>query len=302
MKMDADFGIRMAAFKWLAEQADLHGEFVLPRSLLQAGFQYNGERVPLLGPQGIFKPRLMEFPLSITTTPEGPYDDTYGQGEVILYRYRGDNPQHRDNIGLRKIMEQSRPLVYFYGLVPGQYLAVWPVYIVGDNPNARTFQVLAGEMSRVVLEPEQIIQDAPEDARRQYITAQVRVRLHQQYFRERVLHAYHTQCALCALRHRELLDAAHIYPDSVPEGRPVVQNGLALCKLHHAAFDSFMLTVTPDYLIQIREDILEEEDGPVLQHALKGLNQSRILLPHSPADWPSREALEWRYNKYQSAR
>jgi len=300
--MDLDINIRMAAFKWLAEQTDIHGEDVLPRALLQAGFLYNGDRVPLLGPQGIFKPRLMELPLSITTTPEGPYDDIYDEGEVLLYRYRGDDPQHRDNIGLRKAMEQSRPLVYFYWLVPGQYLAIWPVYIVGDNPSARTFQVLAGEMSRGILEPMQILHDAPEDARRQYITAQIRVRLHQQYFRERVLKAYRSQCALCRLRHRELLDAAHILPDLLPESHPVVQNGLALCKLHHAAFDSFMLTVTPDYVIQIREDILEEEDGPVLQHALKGLNQSRILLPHNPADWPSREALDWRYSKFQSMR
>lgn len=292
----------MAAFKWLAEQTDLHGEYVLSRKLLQMGFLYNDERVPLVGPQGIFKPRLMELPLSISTTPGGPYNDTYITGESLLYRYRGDNPQHRDNIGLRKAMEQSRPLVYFYGLVPGQYLTIWPVYIVGDNPSALTFQVVVEEMSRMVLEPEQILHTAPEDARRQYITAQVRVRLHQQYFRERVLKAYRSQCALCRLRHRELLDAAHILPDPMPESRPVVNNGLALCKLHHAAFDSFMLTVTPDYVIQIREDILEEEDGPVLLHALQGLNQSRILLPHNQEEWPSREALDWRYAKFQNAR
>jgi hypothetical protein len=35
----------------------------------------------------------------------------------------------------------------------------------------------------------------------------------------------------------ELLDAAHILPDGHPKGEPVVPNGLALCKLHHAAFD-----------------------------------------------------------------
>jgi putative restriction endonuclease len=292
----------MAAFQWLAEQTSLRGEDVLPRALLQEGFQFNGERVPLLGPQGIFKPRLMELPISITTTPGGPYNDIYGQGEVLQYRYRGNDPQHRDNIGLRKAMHQNLPLVYFYGLVPGQYLAVWPVYIIGDNISALTFQVVADEMSRVVLEPTQTLHQVSDNTRRQYITAQIQVRLHQRYFRERVLQAYHSQCALCRLRHRELLDAAHILPDSFPDSQPVVHNGLALCKLHHAAFDSFMLTVTPDYVIQIREDILEEEDGPVLQHALKGLNHTRIFLPNNPTDWPSQAALEWRNSKFQSAR
>jgi putative restriction endonuclease len=108
-----------------------------------------------------------------------------------------------------------------------------------------------------------------------------------------------TYSALCKLRHRELLDAAHILPDLHPEGLPVIRNGLALCKLHHAAFDSFLLTVTPDYFIRIRQDILDEEDGPVLQYALKELEQSRILLPRNPENWPNREALEWRYTKFQ---
>jgi putative restriction endonuclease len=45
-----------------------------------------------------------------------------------------------------------------------------------------------------------------------------------------VLQAYETRCALCQLRHGELLDAAHILPDTHPSGRPVVPNGLSLCR------------------------------------------------------------------------
>lgn len=52
---------------------------VLPRTLLAEGFRIDGVRVPLLGPQGIFKPHVMsEVPLSITTAPLGPYDDSFG--------------------------------------------------------------------------------------------------------------------------------------------------------------------------------------------------------------------------------
>jgi hypothetical protein len=53
-----------------------------------------------------------------------------------------------------------------------------------------------------------------------------------------VLAAYRHQCSLCRLKHEELLDAAHIIPDADPEGEPVVSNGLALCRLHHSAFDN----------------------------------------------------------------
>ena len=73
--------------------------------------------------------------------------------------------------------------------------------------------------------------------RRRYATSQVRHRLHQQGFRERVLAAYREQCAMCRLRHPELLEAAHIIPDTEPGGDPIVPNGLSLCRLHHGAFD-----------------------------------------------------------------
>jgi hypothetical protein len=51
-----DESVRNAAFSFLAEQTRLHGE-VLPRDLLAAGFTFRGERVPLLGPQGILAPQ-----------------------------------------------------------------------------------------------------------------------------------------------------------------------------------------------------------------------------------------------------
>ena len=95
-----------------------------------------------------------------------------------------------------------------------------------------------------------------------------------------------------------MLDAAHIIPDNLPESRPTIDNGISLCKLHHAAYDSFILGVTPDYVIRVREDVLEEEDGPVLQHGLKGLQNTKLILPISKRDYPSREALEWRYSQF----
>ncbi|MBK7450771.1 MAG: hypothetical protein IPJ47_15695 [Anaerolineales bacterium] len=45
----------------------------------------------------------------------------------------------------------------------------------------------------------------------------------------------------------------------MPEGKSTIENGLSLCKLHHSAYDAFIIGVTPDYIIQVRADILEEE-------------------------------------------
>ena len=81
--------IRLAAFNWIKQQAEIHND-VLTRELLSKGFIFENERIPLVSPQGIFKPRLMEFPLSITTTTEGGYDDgRVDDDKYLIYKYRG---------------------------------------------------------------------------------------------------------------------------------------------------------------------------------------------------------------------
>lgn len=295
-----DGQVRAAAFNWLHSQVAAHGD-VLPRSILADGFSFNGVRVPLVGPQGIFKPRvLQEVPLSITTTPQGPYDDAFGADELLQYRYRGKDPGHPDNRGLRAAMVRRLPLVYFHGVVPGRYVAAWPVYIVDDHSTTLTFSVAVDDAAepRHQLGANRVSEDRHE-VRRAYVTAAVRVRLHQRAFRERVLEAYRQQCAFCRFRHPELLDAAHIMPDSHPEGEPVVRNGLALCTLHHAAFDRAFLGLRPDYTIEVRPDILREHDGPTLAHAIQALHQTRISVPRAEGQRPDRALLEIRYERFR---
>jgi putative restriction endonuclease len=301
--MDIDLQVRLAAFQWLAEQVNVHGD-VLSRKLLEQGFEYQGQRVPLIAPPGIFKPQILDLPLSITTAPKGPYDDFFGKDNFLIYRYRGIDPNHRDNIGLRRVYEQKRPLVYLHGIEPGKYLATYPVYIIGDDPGNLTFKIAVDDaLPAFVYSQDHAVRQTVDvsDARHAYLTGTVKMRLQQRAFREKVLDAYRSQCAFCRLKHRELLDAAHIIPDTVPEGTSTIENGISLCKLHHAAYDSFLLGVTPDYVIHVREDVLAEEDGPVLQHGLKGLHQSRLILPTSKNQWPSRDALDWRYHRFTQA-
>jgi putative restriction endonuclease len=222
-------------------------------------------------------------------------------GNIEAVKNLGENPNHRDNLGLRTAYELNRPLVYLYGFEKGKYLPTYPVYIVGDDPDRLTFRVAVDDaLPEVEYSQTGLTHQIAEvsGARHAYLTATVKIRLHQRAFREKVLDAYRSQCAFCRPRHRELLDAAHIIPDNLPESRPTIDNGISLCKLHHAAYDNFILGVTPDYVIHVREDVLEEEDGPVLQHGLKGLHNTKLILPSARHNYPSREALEWRYSRF----
>ena len=275
----------------------IHGSDVLPRELLAQGFEFEGQRVPLVGPQGIFKPRLLELPISITTVYNGPYSDAPDKDGNWLYKYRGTDSNHRDNVGLRRAMSEKVPLIYFIGIGRGRYLTIFPVFIVDDDPRALTFKVLADDSSAISIEPQ--VNDA-DDGRRRYITAEVRVRLHQRDFREKVLRAYKEQCACCRLRHLELLDAAHIVSDTDEGGEALISNGISLCKLHHAAFDSNILGIRPDYVIEIKKEIMEEEDGPVLRYGLQGLHQTLLTLPLSKSSYPDPQRLEVRYEEFRN--
>jgi putative restriction endonuclease len=138
------------------------------------------------------------------------------------------------------------------------------------------------------------------DLRRRYAVRVVRDRLHQPLFRARVLTAYEGKCAICRLRHIELLDAAHIRSDE-DGGAPVVPNGISTCKIHHAAYDSDLLGVNPDYRVLISEDVLEESDWPTLRYALQELHGSNLELPRQRAARPDRALLAERFDRFQRA-
>ena len=294
-----DARVRSAAFDWLGSQTLVYGD-VLPRKVLAAGFEFDRKRVPLVSPQGIFKPAVIQVPLTITTSPNSKHDDAFRSDNLLHYSYRGENKFHNDNVGLRFAMTNELPLAYFHGIVPSRYMALWPVFVVGDDPDNLAFTVAVDDAIHLDLFSQSgRTGGQTSHIRREYVTSLARRRLHQRAFRERVLSAYSHQCAFCRLRHGELLEAAHIIPDSEPEGVPEVNNGLSLCRLHHAAFDRFFLGVRPDDLtIEVRGDVLVEHDGPTLLYAIQGLHRQRITLPRSSGDHPDTELLAERYDRF----
>lgn len=296
--VDRDWLVRQYAFRFLEDLMTRSGQVLTYRDL-QRGFEFEGEQIGLAGMPGIWKPRALDLPISIRTGWKDPYGDEIDDDGFLAYRYFKQDPTHPHNRGLRQCMQETRPLIYLQAVDEGRYVAVWPMYLTNDDPGSLTFTAACADPGGFGTGDGRAV---PEPLARRYAARIAMTRLHQGKFRERVLSAYRRSCTVCSLRHDRLLDAAHILSDRHERGDPVISNGMAMCKIHHAAFDTNILGIRPDHVVEIRSDILEERDGPMLRHGLQELHGSQLLvLPKRSEQQPDRASLEERYEEFRAA-
>ena len=298
---ETDGRLRAAAFAYLDGLAAKGQPLVRQDDL--APFSFDGTPLRLMATQqGIWKPRQLQAALSFRTVfasdpSKRPYDDEAGPDGFIRYKWRGVDPMHPDNRALRIAMKLALPLIWFQGVASGVYFPIYPVSLADEEPHAQQFVVsLSEEALRV---RNDLLSEDPELVR-SYAERVVNVRLHQPLFRQRVLLAYENQCSICRLRHTRLLDAAHVLADA-EGGQPVVTNGIAMCKIHHAAYDADIFGINPKYEVGVRPDVMKELDGPTLRYTLQEIDGQRIQLPTRRAAHPNPELLEVRWQRFQEA-
>lgn len=286
---------------WLKIRTNDGLESISSNDLLD--FRFDGEPFRLMDPQrGIRKPKELAAALSIRTVyrPDGakrPYEDEMGDDGLLRYKWRGEDLDHPENRALRSAMELELPLIWFFGVGVAMYQPIFPVYLLAEEPERLQFVIIPGAIRGLV-----DVTSPAESQLRRYVMAESKRRLHQPVFRATVMRAYETRCAVCSLAHGQLLDAAHIVPDSDEAGIPTVRNGLAMCKIHHAAYDAHILGVSPDYIVKIRADLLDEIDGPMLQYGLKERHDQKLMvLPSVRAQRPDRDLLSISYERFRSA-
>ena len=301
-----DDKMRMTAFEQVQRLYDLHES--LTTNDLKGGFNYEGNRIPLVNPQrGIFKPKKMRYLLSIRTVFPAPgkkvwYDDQreihrriIESEDTLDYAFMGQDPNAADNQWLLEAFKNQVPVIYFLGIAPGRYQAIIPTFISGWDPNALIARVVFGVPNQDNILIPQSIQE------RRYALRVVKQRLHQASFREAVIAAYNGRCAVSGLPERRLLDAAHIISDKNEfMGQPVITNGLPLSKIHHSAFDSNLIGINPDYQLHVSERLLSQNDGPMLE-SFKQLNGNKLRLPTRLIDYPDRERLALRFEEFRAS-
>lgn len=301
---EEESAIRADAIEWVRARSH---DGTLPLTSDELGeYQLHGRSIPLKGQQGIWNPGGFTAALSIRTTytpPDSiaPYPDKIGSDGLVRYSWYQKNGKHGFNVAVRQAMLQRVPMIWFFGIAenPATFSVMAPVYVLAEEPDDRRWVLGFTEDDL----PAPVVQDVSimEESLKRYLQVQTRVRLHQPVFRSTVLTAYESHCAVCNLAHPQLLDAAHIVPDRDDLGIAAVVNGMSLCKIHHAAFDNYFLGIRPDYVIEIRADLLDEIDGPMLRHGLQDLHLKKLMkLPKNRAQLPRPDLLENAYRRFRS--
>jgi hypothetical protein len=83
-------------------------------------------------------------------------------------------------------------------------------------------------------------------------------------------------------------------------GHAMVPNGIPLSKIHHAAFDAHLIGIDPDYRLHVSPQLLEQNDGPMLE-GLKKLQGMSVHLPRRAKDYPDRDRLSLRFERFRAA-
>ena len=160
------------------------------------------------------------------------------------------------------------------------------------TPRALTVRIAFGELAGATATA-----TAPEPIERRYA-----LRTCQAAAVSGVLAAYDHRCAISNLPDDHLLDAAHIMADAHElMGEPVVANGIALSKIHHAAFENHLIGIDPDGRVHVSERLLMLHDGPLLEQSLKACAGALIRPPRGRQFGPDRDRLAARFEQFERA-
>nr|WP_111932302.1 HNH endonuclease [Paraburkholderia bryophila] len=116
---------------------------------------------------------------------------------------------------------------------------------------------------------------------RQMVIRRIARRYRAANFSRKVLEAYGHRCAFCRVQ-LGLLDAAHIVPVSASGSTDEVTNGVALCKLHHFAYDSNLVAFDRRYRIRVSESRVGELAEAELDGGIRGFRDAlapTLVLP-----------------------
>ncbi|WP_408956896.1 HNH endonuclease [Natrinema sp. 74] len=240
----------------------------------------------------------------IKAREDGPYSDEFGKEQFTYIGEglpeKGDQRRTAANGALLDQADRSTaPVYFFYQPVDRDDLRYEGMVDIVDaeyvSHGGR--MVYKFTMERLEIEPAQfeafsesvsdIDADEPSLTDDEEEFTEVQRRIRSSAFPKTVKSVYDSRCAICGNARESPdgtidIEAAHIYPKR-ENGRDNVQNGLALCRLHHWAFDTGWLAVSDDYRILVadRPDLEGYEEFAALENEPLTLPADQDHHPHA---------------------
>lgn len=120
----------------------------------------------------------------------------------------------------------------------------------------------------------------------------IQVRVNQAFFRNTILAAYNNTCCITGIQQPDLLIAGHIKPWGIDEkNRLNPQNGIAINALHDKAFENGLMTILPNYKIQISSILKKQNKNEAIIDYFLKYDGREIILPSKFL--PNTEFLEY---------
>ncbi len=88
-------------------------------------------------------------------------------------------------------------------------------------------------------------------------------------------------------------------PLLAPPGSQAPLRLLREARSQESAFDAHLIGIDPDYRLHVSDRLLSQHDGPMLE-ALKRLNGGSLHLPSRAKDWPDRDRLAIRFERFKT--
>lgn len=175
-----------------------------------------------------------------------------------------DFTKHTGQLGFSpsiQIREEALRKAYINGIAPWEKdnqeiaIAFRPDFMVeyirnleslhSFGESVRDFEVLEEVAERPDDVNDEVVDTVTQE--RQVAITNVKKKIRDNSFKSRVLTSYSQQCAICGIQ-MKLIDAAHIIPVE-HDGTDHTSNGVAMCALHHRAFDRSLITINENYQI-----------------------------------------------------
>lgn len=159
---------------------------------------------------------------------------------------------------------------------------IWDEFLAANDPLVTEAATAFGHYAEQngLLPFVDVLDEVPEIAEGKTTTALVQVRVNQARFRRTILASYNATCCMSGLRVPKLLVASHIVPWSMDtQNRLNPSNGLCLSALHDRAYDQGLITVLPDFTIQVTDDLRRPEIDTFTQATLAQCHSRSIQMP-----------------------